>query len=247
MPFQNWLFIAAMIIGMPELFSVNQPEQVSPQQMVLFVNPIIEKMQTKNTSPLYLDKKDPIFIAINNRAVIDLKQSIKGSDTESPENKLMAAKMTAWPQEKKNQLEALAKKSIEDYIAQAHFNIDMVTYLMTVGSFGEIDQKRITEEYAVRVQHLGKNKYVAEFWEDGLAVNSEAHAIEWANKLAKRFPDDKGMLKDVKENYANVRKTIKSGKKDRYSKVMALLYTRENDGSISFHDPYQPMLDFINR
>ena len=118
MPFQNWLFIGSMIIGMPGLFSVNQSEQVSPQQISLFVNPIIEKKQTKNTSPLYLDKKDPIFIAINNRAVIDLKQLIKKSDTESPENKLMADKMKAWPQEKKNQLEAFAKKSIEDYIAQ---------------------------------------------------------------------------------------------------------------------------------
>ncbi|MCX6286644.1 MAG: WG repeat-containing protein [Bacteroidetes bacterium] len=32
-----------------------------------------------------------------------------------------------------------------------------------------------------------------------------------------------------------------------YNKVMALLYVREKDGSFTFHDPYQAVIDFLNQ
>jgi len=244
---QNLPFICVALICMSCFSSVKKPKQASSGEIKNIGDTISNHMQTKNATPGYPDKNDPICITITGRAITDLKQSIKRSDPKLPENKLMATKMKAWPKAKQDQLQALAKKSIGDYIAHTHLNSNMETYLLIVSGFGEMDQKRIAEEYAIRVQYLGGDKYVAEFWEDGLAVNSEAHALDWANKLAKRFPDDKGMVKDVREKYAAIRKTIETGKKERYTKLMALLYSREKDGSISFHDPGQPMFDFINR
>lgn len=114
-----------------------------------------------------------------------------------------------------------------------------------------MDQKKIAAEYDIRIQYLGSNKYAAEFWEDGLAVNSEANALISANELAasgyaKKHPDSGvGNVEKIKETYANVRKSIKAGKQERYTKMMALLYTLEKDGSITFHDPGQPMIDFV--
>ncbi|MFA6484070.1 MAG: hypothetical protein WCW62_15935 [Bacteroidales bacterium] len=35
------------------------------------------------------------------------------------------------------------------------------------------------------------------------------------------------------------------GEKDRYYKMMALLYTVEKDGKVTYHDPFQPVIDFL--
>lgn len=110
---------------------------------------------------------------------------------------------------------------------------------------GEKDAKVIAEEYDIRVQYLGGNKYAAEFWEDGLAINSEAHVLVIANDLVARNPDDKEIVKDFKETFEKARKSIEDGKHERYAKVMALLYTLEKNGSIIFHDPFQSVIDFI--
>jgi len=32
-----------------------------------------------------------------------------------------------------------------------------------------------------------------------------------------------------------------------YNKVMALLYVREKDGSVAFRNPFQGIIDFLNR
>lgn len=209
------------------------------------VDTTINTIQTENEAPVYLDKKDSRYIAIKGRTVTDWRLSSEKSDPKSPENKLIAPQVKVWPQEKQDQLQALFEKSIADYTDQIH--LDAETFMLVFSDFGNMDQKKLVDEYDFRVQYLGDNKYAAEFWEDGLTVNSEANALAWATELAKKYPDDKGMIKDVKETYANVRKSIEDGKQDRYTKIMALLYTLEKDGSITFHDPFQPMIDFINR
>lgn len=226
--------------------SIHKKSSTTSLQRAEAVNTTTNDIQTKYVAGAYLKKDDPIFISINSRAVTDLKQSIKRSKPESPENKLNAPKVKAWPPEKQNQLQALLEKTIDDYTTQAH--LDSETFLLVWSGFGETDQKEITENYDIRVQHLDDYKYIAEFWEDGLAANSEASALLWANKLIKRNPENKKwIVKTVKETYSNARKSINNGDKKRYTKEMALLYTKEKDGSITFHDPFQPMFDFISR
>jgi len=209
----------------------------------------INNIKTKKTATAYLEKNDPIFKSIKDRAVTDLKQSSERSDPESNENKLIATQIKTWTKEKQNKLQALGEKSINDYTAQTHFDIG--TFIMVFSEFGKMDQKKISEEYDIRIQYLGDDKYVAEFWEDGLAVNSEANALISAHELAtseyaKKHPDSGvGNVEVVKKTYANVRKSIQAGVQERYTKMMALLYTKEKDSSIIFHYPGQPMIDFV--
>jgi len=35
------------------------------------------------------------------------------------------------------------------------------------------------------------------------------------------------------------------GENARYYKMMALLYTLEKDGSLTFHNPFKPVIDFL--
>lgn len=170
-------------------------------------------LQTKNVTPVYLDKNDPTVISIKGRAVTDLRQSTRYMDPESPESKLIETQVKAWPEEKKNQLQALGGQSIKDYTAQTLF--DAGTFMLVFSSFKEIDQKKIAEEWDIRVQHLGGDKYIAEFWEDSHAVNPEAKS-------------------EIGENA-------------RYYKMMALLYTLGMDGSVTFHDPFQPVIDLLKK
>lgn len=115
----------------------------------------------------------------------------------------------------------------------------------------EKDPKNIADEYDFRVQNLGNNKYAAEYWEDGIVVNSEENVLVWAQEVVKRqeaakiSPDVKGILKEVKTKYEDVRNSIKSGKQERFTKVLALLYVQEKNGSITFHDPYQELYNFV--
>ena len=201
--------------------------------------------QIKN---IYLNKNDSIFVIIKNRTITDLKQH---ADPKSANNKLIATKIETMAKEKQDQLNALLIKSIIDYTTQTQFDVD--TFMLVYKELGNKDKKEITTDNDIRIQYLGDNKYVAEYWEDGLAVNSEAHALVWAHKLAtseyaKKHPNDGlGDVDKVKKNYADVRKSINDGKQERYNKVMALLYTVEKDGSIIFHDPFQSVVDFVGR
>lgn len=196
----------------------------------------------------YLEKTDPIYQTIAGRVVNDFQESVKKSDPASPENKLNATKMESWSQAKKDEFQALGEKSINDYVAQVKFDTD--TFLSVLSSsLGTEDPKKILAENDIRVQSLGDGKYIAEFWEDALAMNSEANAIVSSQELkkseiAKKDPNV-GNLEEIKSAYAENRKLIESGKQERYSKIMALLYTQEKDGSIVFHDPGQPMVDFL--
>ncbi len=170
-------------------------------------------LQTKTATPIYLDKNDPIVVFIKGRAVTDLRRSTKYMDPGSPESESIRTKMEAWSEEKKSQLQALGGQAIGDYAAQTHF--DASTFMLVFSSFGEMDEKKIPEEWDIRVQHPGGDKYIAEFWEDSQAVHPEAK-----NEIAENA---------------------------RYYKMMALLYTLEKDGSVAFHNPFQPVIDFLKK
>ncbi len=167
--------------------------------------------QTKNTSLRYLDKNDPICLAIKGRAVNDLKKSARYVDPESSESERITTQVNAWPEEKKHQMQALGGKSIEDYAAKTSF--DAATSMLVLSSFPVIDQKKIAEGWDIRVQHPGGDTYIAELWEDSHVVSPEA------------------------------KKEI--GERERYYKMMALLYTLEKDGTVTFHSPFQPVIDFL--
>lgn len=203
----------------------------------------------KNAASVYLEKNDPIFISIKGRAFSDLDAVVKEFDPESEKNKLMAIQTQTWTEEKRNECQALGAESINDYAEQTHLDVGM--FMMVITSLGEIDQKKMEKEWNVRVQFLGVDKYIAEFWEDGIAVNSEENAVVYAHELAnseyaKKHPGSKvGNVEEIKKNYANTRKSIKSGKQERYTKMMALLYTLNDGGAVAFINPFQPAIDFL--
>ncbi len=197
---------------------------------------------TKKAVPAYLNKNNPVFMAIKDRVITDLKESARKADPESVGNKALEAQVKTWPQDRINDLQDLFAKSIDDYTAQTNF--DTGTFMLVFDNLAKQNQKTLAVEYNIRVQNVGDSRYVAEFWEDGLAVNSEAHALAWARELVARFPDDKNTLEEVKKTYANTRKAINTGKQQRYTKVMALLYTAKNGGTVTFVDPFQPLVDF---
>ncbi len=243
-PYQQMIIAITVLILLGNGYCFSQSHKTGEA-----VKTTVTNSKTKNASSAYLDKNDPIFKSIKSRSVTDLKQSAERSNPESTENKLVATQIETWSETKRDELQALGEKSIYDYNAETQF--DAGTFLLVFDEFGKMDQKKIAEEYDIRVQYLGDNKYAAEFWEDGLAVNSEANAIISAHELAasgyaKKHPDSGvGNVEKIKETYSNVRKSIKAGKQERYTKMMALLYTLEKDGSITFHDPGQPMIDFV--
>jgi hypothetical protein len=198
---------------------------------------------------VYLDKNDPIAIAIKERALGDVKLSVSKSDPDSPENKSIAAKVAAWPQEKQDQLMKVYEKSIHDYPVQAHLDVKIFnagTFLMVYTDFGKMNPKMIAEEYDIRVQSLGGDNYAAEFWED-----SEAHARANANNSN---VEEIEVIKDLIRLSSGQQsvsdeggsKTTKMGALP-YTKMMALLYTSEKDGSVTFHDPFQAIMDFLKQ
>lgn len=204
--------------------------------------------RSKRVEPGYLDKNDPIFISIKGRAGTDLEQSIKRQDPESPENKSLRTQAEAWPEEKQNQVFALFEKSIDDYAGQTHLSnggiFSFGTFMVVFKSFGEMEREQMEEKHDIRVQHLGGDKYVAEFWED-----SEAPALA---STSKPDDDDIEMVKELirlssGRDSTSTEDGITSTKKValRHTKMMALLYTRGNDGSMTFHDPLQPVYDFV--
>ncbi len=203
----------------------------------------ISNVQIDYTAPVYLDKSDPIFISIKARRIADLK---KRTDSSSTENKLIADKMRTLTAEKQTELEAILVKTFTDYTSQTHGE-----FMLHFREVAEKDPKIIAKEYDFRVQKLGNNKYAAEYWEDGIVINSEENALAWAKEVVKRqaaanvSPDVNGIVQEIKTKYEEVRNSINAGRQERYTKVLALLYTQEKDGSITFHDPYQELYDYI--
>ena len=202
---------------------------------------------TKKAATVYLDKNDPKFISIKSRVFSDLYEIAKELDPESEKNKLFAT----WTEEKRNECQALGVESLNDYASQT--NLGLGIFMMVLDGLGKTDQKRLEKIWEVRVQSAGADKYIAEFWEDGLAVNSEENAVAYAHELAnseyaKKDPDsDIGNVEVIKNNYADNRKNIKAGKQERYQKMMALLYSVDNGGVVTFIDPFQSSKDFLKK
>jgi len=206
-----------------------------------------ENKQADVPALVYLDAKDPVFLNIHSRVLNDLKLSIKSADPELPENKKLAAKMETWPEEKQNQLQTILETSMNDYVVQTQLKTAIFnygTFLAILGSFRNVDQQGLESEYDIRVRNFGGDSFVAELWED-----AEAHALA----IAKNPPDDNlEIFKELirlssgkqvisTENGATTTQMVAS----RYTKMIALMYTLENDGSLTFRDPYQPMIDFL--
>ncbi|MCX6170292.1 MAG: hypothetical protein NTX65_13175 [Ignavibacteriales bacterium] len=208
-------------------------------------------IKTKNGATVYLEKSDPKFISIKDRVLSDLDEIVKQFDPESEKNKLIDIQTKTWTEEMRKESQALGAESINDYTTQTH--LDVGTFMMVITSIGGYDQKKLEREWEVRVQSAGTDKYIAEFWEDGIAVNSEENAVAYAHELAnseyaKKHPDsDVGNLEVIKNNYATTRKNIKAGKQERYTKMIALLYSIDKVGTVSFINPFQPSIDFLKK
>lgn len=150
---------------------------------------------------------------------------------------------------KQIELEAIFVKSINDYSAQTRF--EPVTFMLHFRELQEKDPKELEEDYEICVQNLGGGKYAAEYWEEGVAVNSEKHAMVCAQELANRkelakiSPDIEGIINEVKKTHKDIRNSINTRKQERYTKMMALLYVQEKDGSITFRNSYRPVIDSI--
>lgn len=206
---------------------------------------------TKKTATVYLDKNDPKFRSIKRRAFLDLDTIVKAFDPESEKNKLIDIQTKTWTEEMRSECQAIGAESINNYVEQTHFDAGM--FMMIITTIGKYDQKKLEREWEVRVQSAGADKYVAEFWEDGLVINSEENAVAYANDLAnseyaRQHPDsDVGNVEVIKKNYADNRKSIKAGKQERYQKMIALLYSVDKVGTVSFINPFQPTIDFINK
>ena len=206
---------------------------------------------TKKVETVYLDKKDPKFVSIKGRAFTDLDEIVKQFNPESEKNKLIDIQTKTWTEEMRNESQALGAKSINDYAEQTHLDVGMFMTIIT--NMVDYDQKKLEKEWEVRVQSAGADKYIAEFWEDGLATNSEENAVAYAHELAnseyaKKHPDsDVGNVEVIKKNYADNRKTINAGKQERYQKMIALLYSADKVGTVSFINPFQPSIDFLKK
>jgi len=206
-----------------------------------------ENKQPDVPEPVYLDANDPVFLNIHSRVLNDLNLSIKSADPELPENKKLAAKMETWPEEKQNQLQTILETSMNDYVVQSQLKTAIFnygTFLAILGSFRKMDQQGLESEYDIRVRNLGGDSFVAELWED-----AEAHALA----ITKNPPDDNleifkelirlssGKQSISTENGAKTTQMVAS----RYTKMIALMYSLEKDGSLTFRDPFQPMIDFL--
>lgn len=206
----------------PFSFVIKQKEKPAPKPLLEGIDAArfyaamffqMQLLQPTNATPVYLDKNDPIVLSIKGRAVTDLRQSARFMDPESTESKLVETQAEALSEEKKNQLQLLNGQIIADYMVQTLF--DFGTFINIFSSFKEMDQLKIPQEWELRVQNLGADKYIAELWEDAHIVHPEAK-------------------NDIGEN-------------ERYYKMMALLYTLEKDGALTFHNLFQPVINFLNQ
>lgn len=207
----------------------------------LYAQKAVVKKEIKKPLPFYLAKNDSIYMDIKARLINDLTLSAKTGDPENEQNKSISTKLKTLPKERQDHYQQIFFKSLYDYYEQVHFDFNL--FLMLHEDLMKKDQKTLMTESDFRVQLISGNKYAAELWEDGVIANSEAKALEWAQQLLKRYPDDKNTVNEVKATYAKARNEMLSGKQQRYTKIMAFLYTKEKDGSMLFHDPGQAMLD----
>ncbi len=196
---------------------------------------------------VYLDTNDPISKAIKARAINDLRQSVNKTDPESAESKLITEQIEALSKEKQDQLQEIFLKSINDYLVQTRFDVTVFnygTFMLLYSDLGKMDLKKIATEYEIRVQSLGGDQYAAEFWEDtqvhaqAAAGNPNAEDIEIFKELIRLSSGKKSVSK--KDGATTMQMVALP-----YTKMFGLLYSLEKDGEVTFHDPFQPMIDFI--
>jgi hypothetical protein len=211
--------------------------------LILFVPAHIFSQTLKAMNkPTYLDRNDSIFIVIKGHVVTDLQSSSKKADRNSAEGKKKADEMNSWDEEKRKRFERLFEITITNYVKKV--NIDLDVFMLMFPELGNYNDT-VIGSFDIRVRASGAKDYVAEFWEDGLTVNSEANALVWARKLIERFPgdDSTATINTVRATYAKARKAITDGKQPRYRKVIAVLYTKEKE-QITFMDPFQSLMHF---
>jgi hypothetical protein len=150
--------------------------------------------------------------------------------------------MKFWSEEKRNRYQDLFESSVRKYVKAVNF--DFATFMLLFMDFAAYEDS-VLAAYDLKVQVSVGGNLIAEFWEDLLLANSEENALIWAKKILERYPDSDSTstVNTVKETYATARKAITDGKQPRYSKVMALLYTKENE-KVVFKDPFQALIDF---
>ena len=187
-----------------------------------------KNMNTTNPTTGYLDKNDSLFIKIQERALTDLKDWMRKNFKDSPETILMKEKIETLSKEKKSKIDEIVKKTFRDYTTQT--NIDEGVFMLILGSFKEMDEGKMVEKWDTRVQSIGGNKYVAEFWADENDVSDDVSIVLGLHKMS--------------DDYAN--KSANKGKPEGYSKVMVLLYIKETTGSFNLYNPFQPIIDFID-
>jgi NAD-specific glutamate dehydrogenase len=232
------MIITKILLFAISLIYIQNPVGMHPQ----ITDPVTQ------AGPVYLAKTDPIYIEIKARAISDWEFAAARAMPDSPEMKIKLKEVASWPKAKQEKLQAFGMQSLEEYNKQTNF--DLAYFLMIFNEIKTPEIKKSAVNADFRVWVSGKNKYVAEFWEDLLVANSEENAIRWAKELkesprAKMHPEeDLGNVEEIKKTYADQRKRILSGKEKRYTQLMAFLYVTDKNKKISFVDPGQAMFDF---
>lgn len=98
----------------PFSFAIEQKEKPAPKPLLEGIDAArfsaamffqTQLLQPTNSTPVYLDKNDPIVLSIKGRAVTDLRQSARFMDPESAESKLVETQAEALSEDKKNRSE----------------------------------------------------------------------------------------------------------------------------------------------
>ncbi len=195
-------------------------------------------LNMKSQQSKYLKETDSIYAVLKSRIINDIKSSIKRSKPNSTENKLLQKKMKTWSVEQKNKSQNIFKKALNEYILQTHFDEDASAYLIVYYDFENDDSSKILKKYEIRVQQLSTNKWIAEFWLDGLNKYSEQEALTNTT--------DPQRKKMIQQRYAASREPILKGTLQRYTKMLTLLYTKNSNENIEFNDPFQPLIDYYH-
>lgn len=198
-------------------------------------------ISTLMAKPIYLSKTDPLYIQIKSRAMNDFREAIKRANPNSEENLAKKTKLKTLSEAKQAEYNDAFIQSLRDYTSQLDFSFEI--FMLVFVDFDLNGLNKFMNESDFRVRLITGNKYAAEYWEDGVLANSDENAIIWAKTIMKKYPNNKEALKEVRENYANIRKLMLNGKNERYTETMAFLYTKEKDGTILFHHPGQVMYD----
>lgn len=177
----------------------------------------------------YLEKGDPIYQLLAARVITDVHTAVKEVDSESPENIALQKKIKSLSKERQDeilsQMNEVVKNSMGQYLLKTKLadlldNGEDTVFgghiiMSSFQDFGKEDPSIIKNRYDMRIQSLGSNQYVVEFW------------LDWSY--------EPGRMADL----------AAEGKIERYSKDQAFLYTVTPDKEVVFHNPFQEVNDFV--